>query len=316
MNYRRDIPSLSALAAFECAARHCSFTIAAKELSTSQPAVSRHIDNLESHLNCILFERSNNRLKLTKAGQRFYQAVIAGFEEIRNAVVELSAANPVPVFRIACTYDVAHCWLLPRFAALREALDDVDVQVVTSEGLPDFDDVNIGMFIVGGHSPRSHLRQERLLEEEVFPVCSPDFAARHAACLQSGDMQALQDLPLLHLNKENLGWATWSSWFGADGQESQMALPRATYYNYAFLLEAAIAGEGLALGWTGFVEEPLRTGRLVMAHKSKVKTGFGFYAIAKTNRPDQTIIDKAIASLQMPSADQAHCNDYSGRETR
>lgn len=301
MDYRREIPSLSSLSAFESAARHCSFTAAARELSTSQPAISRHIDNLEVWLNCPLFERRHNRIKLTVAGRRLYQSVIRGFEEIRSAVSEICDDRRVPKFTIGCTYDVAHCWLMPRFSGLRKVLEGVEIQVVTSEGHPDPRDIGTDLLICGGQIPNEKLHHALVLEEEVFPVCSADFARRHAAILEAGDIERFTELPLLHLSKENLGWANWQTWFAHFGCEVDTPGPELSYNNYVYLLEAAASGEGMALGWTSFVERYLEAGLLTIAHHEKVRTGFGFWAIWNDEKRDHRFIDPVVRFLRAGS---------------
>ena len=297
MDYRRKIPSLSSLSAFESAARHCNFTTAAREQSTSQPAISRHIDNLESWLNCALFERRHNRVKLTIAGRRLYQSVITGFEEIRSAISEISDHRSNRNFTIACTYDIAHCWLMPRFSDLRRLLEGVEVQVITSEGHPDPGDIGTDLLICGGQIPNERLHHALLMEEEIFPVCSAEFAKRHAKVLQSGNIEKISELPLLHLSKENFGWANWQTWFAEFDCEIIPPGPELSYNNYVFLLEAAVAGEGMALGWKNFIDRSLEAKFLAIAHKKSVRTGFGFYAIWNDENRDNRLIDPVVQFL-------------------
>ena len=133
-DFRFKLPSLSALSAFESAARHCNFSRAAEELRTSQPAVSRHISGLEGMLGAALFERERNRVSLTPDGQRLYHAVVAGFQEIGRAIDEIAQRPRRQTLTIACSYDVAHLWLMPRHDGLQDLLGaGTDIRIVASE---------------------------------------------------------------------------------------------------------------------------------------------------------------------------------------
>lgn len=278
MDYKRELPSLSALAAFESAARHCNFTAAAKELSTSQPAISRHVDNLEDRLDATLFERTHNRIKLTPSGHRLYKSLVIGFEEIRSAVTEISGRRSSRRFTIGCTYDIAHCWIMPKFAKLRDALPEIDIHVVALEEIPAHQSFESDMLICGGRVPYEGFDHALLMSEKIFPVCSPSLHSQYASILETGDLASLKDIPLLHLSKDNQGWATWAAWFSALGIEPENLGPPIRYNNYVYLIEAAIAGEGMALGWKNFITRPIETGLLKAAHQTIVDTGFGFYA--------------------------------------
>lgn len=298
MDYRREIPSFSALTAFESAARHCSFTKAAKELSTSQPAISRHIDNLEKWLDTRLFERSNNRIKLTPYGHRLYTSLVAGFGEIRSAINEISGQRSKQRFTIGCTYDIAHCWIMPKFASLKRALPDIDIHVVTLDEKPVQREFGTDMIICGGRIPYEGFEHALLMTENIFPVCSPSFYRKYRDVLENPDPASLRQVPLLHLSKDNQGWTTWDSWFSAIGAELENHGDRVGYNNYVYLIDAAIAGEGLALGWTNFVARPIESGLLRVAHPTAVETDFGFYAIWSHSNDRKGVIETAVGCLR------------------
>lgn len=302
MDYRRELPSLSALAAFESAARHCNFTFAARELATSQPAISRHVDNLETRLGCKLFERRGNRLTVTAEGRRLYQSVLKAFEGIRATTNEIARAYGVRTLTIACTYDMAHCWLMPRFARIREMLDGLDVQVTASEGAPRFDDRAVDLWIGGNSLTGKGIESRLLFQEEIFPVCSPEFARRHRAVLRSGAPEKLLGLPLLHLSKENLGWANWQTWFFSLGCDAPHPKPQLSYNNYVYLLEAAAKGEGMALGWSNLIERHLLLGHLVVAVPRKVVTKFQYRAHWRAEDDRSEVIKHLVRILRTPAA--------------
>jgi len=268
--YRR-LPSMSALRAFESAARHGSFSRAADELATSQPAVSRHVLGLEADLGTALFTRNGNRIALSSDGRRLFHAVVAGLDEIGRAVDDLRRAPQRKAVTIGCSYDVAHLWLMPRHGGLQEGLgSDVDIRILTSDyelhdtGPEDGVDVRLTYL----HPLPDGTRSVLLFEEEVFPVCAPDA------------VDAVADLPHLHLSKRNFGWASWERWFALMGRDAPTQHSRdRRFSSYVYLLEAAVDGAGLALGWTGLVDRYLEQGRLVRTTEGTCRPGGAFRAV-------------------------------------
>lgn len=293
-NSRFRLPSMSVLSAFESAARHCNFSRAADELRTSQPAVSRHISGLEGDLGIKLFERRRNKVTLTADGQRLYHAVVAGFQEIGRAVDELQHHPRRKVLTIACSYDVAHLWLMPRHGGLQALVGvETDIRVVASEyehqAVIEDDAADIALTYL---NPLPHgVESALLLEEEVFPVCAPDVAGT----LSSMEPGALEEIPLLHLSKRNFGWASWQSWFAAHGIDAADDGAGRRFSSYVYLLEAAADGGGVALGWSGLVERYLEQGRLVQLPLDGLVTGGGFRAIINRRAANDSLIDDVVA---------------------
>lgn len=300
MNFRYKLPSLSALNAFESAARHCNFSRAADELATSQPAVSRHVTALEQSLGTALFERTGNRVALSDDGRRLYHAVVAGFEEIGRAVDELKRSPRRPVMTIACSYDVAHLWLMPRHEGLQEVLGpETEIRVVASEYEQQnlSPDKGIDLRLTYLDPLPDGIDSVELLGEEVSPVCAPAFAQQHAELLEALGCGALAELPLLHLTKRNFGWASWPVWFQAFGLEEGAAPPPRRFSSYVYLLEAASSGAGMALGWNGLADRYLEQGRLVRPLSEQLRPGGAFRAVANRHSANADVIDKVLAYL-------------------
>ena len=135
MNKRRyNIPSSSSLMAFESAARLCNFSRAAEELHTSQSAISRHIADLETRLGARLFDREKKRLHLTPYGEHFYRAVVSGLESIQSAATAIAIWSAGEQVTIACTHEISHLYLMPRFDALQMAVgEDTPIRIMTYE---------------------------------------------------------------------------------------------------------------------------------------------------------------------------------------
>ena len=257
------LPTTTAMIAFECAVRHGSFAGAAKELGISQPAVSSHIAILERQLCTRLFERSRTGVSLTDSGRRFHDAVSTGLGSIQAAVSEMAGPSEDEQLVIACSIAASHYFVLPRYGALREALgestqirilifhhdarnlplDPVADVVLTWEGEIDSED-----FVV-------------VFKEAVRPVCSPEYASTHGESL-NGPISGWSDLTLLDPSAPDAGWATWEDWFQVAGRpETEPRL--VSFDNCVYLLEAAVGGQGIAIGWRNYVDHYLETGALV-----------------------------------------------------
>ncbi len=301
---RNWIPSTSALLAFESAARHCNFSRAAEELNTSQSAISRHMAGLEARLNTRLFERHKRKLRLTEAGDHFYRAVVSGLETIRLAAMAVANSSGGDQLTIACSHEVSHLFLLPRFEALQRAIGaETPIRVMTYEydALESMLEPRIDVIFTyqaSGSEPQSRVVAFR---EAVMPLCSPVFAETHKAVL-SRQVVDWADVPFLKLTKRNQGWATWDDWFGRVGA------PRATpgyvgVENYVYLLEAAAAGRGLALGWRGMIERYLEAGSLVPAAERFVEFDRPFYAVLTRRGRDRPAARKCLSFFAEPAPD-------------
>ena len=182
------IPAASALIAFESAARHGSFTQAAKELSTSQPAISRHVARLEKHLGGPLFERSRTGVRLTEGGRRFHDAVVVGLGALQAGAAKVATRTsdkPAEV-TIACSDEVSQLFLMPRYRALKDALgEQVRVRVLVHShslmGLPAQPPADLVLAWDAGFSTPD----DRVLvaREALMPFCAPGYAADHAETL-------------------------------------------------------------------------------------------------------------------------------------
>ncbi|MDA0702822.1 MAG: LysR family transcriptional regulator [Proteobacteria bacterium] len=303
VDYRTILPSLNALNAFECAARHMNFSRAAEEMGTSQPAVSRHIAQLEGYLGVALFLRRRNRLSLTAEGRRLHRATVAGLEEIRTAVTEIRAKPKGRRLTIACSYDVAHLWLMPRHARLQAALGPgVEIRVVAVEyGYEELlreegFDLALTFAAAAPGDPDGVL----LFAEETVPLCAPGLAERHAESLARDGPGALAGMARLELSKRNFGWADWAGWFAAQGLAPPASRAAAQYSNYVYLLEAACAGEGAVLGWRHLSDSYLSQGRLIVAVDAPYRTGSGLRALVLGKADTEDLAQAAIRVLSAP----------------
>jgi DNA-binding transcriptional LysR family regulator len=251
----RSLPPLNALRAFEAFARHGRMTLAADELCVTHGAISRQIRQLEEHLDTALTEGPRTRLVLTPAGVKLAQALTLAFDQIDAAIPRApDAADRALV--VSCLPTFAMKWLIPRLPGFVAAHPDIPVSIVESNGPFDFRADGIDLAIrmrLPDAPPSADAEVTPFLKHYVGPVTSPALAAR------AGDLEALARLPRLHTRTFMDSWAEWEAATGA-------ALPPATvnreFDHYFYMLEAAAAGLGVAMGPWAFVEGDLAAGRL------------------------------------------------------
>lgn len=260
---KKRLPSPNAVLTFEAAARHLSFTRASVELFVSQAAVSRQIRRLEERLGTELFRRKHRALELTEDGSRLYNAVTLGLGHIANAMDEIVGSGHEQI-QIATTVAFATYWFAPRLSRFRASYPGADVRVLASDRDQDQLTDAVDLALICGHRDVPGWTMTRLFPEVVFPVCSPAYVESHPV---SGP----RDLPehtLLHLDRQHwddVGWTPvdWTLWLGKFGIEYEPPHPIITFNNYPMLVDAALNGEGIALGWRHLSERHLAKGWLV-----------------------------------------------------
>ena len=295
------IPPTSVLVAFESAARHGNFSRAARELRTSQSAISRHIASLERQLSTRLFNRSRTGVSLTDAGNRYRDAVAIGLGAIHAGaaeVAELSTDEQVELV-IACSDEASHLFLMPRYSALQKALGDrVQIRVLTYQHdiqyLPPVPRADV---ILSWDSMESAAEDRvAVVDEEVRPLCSPGYAALHAGVL-NGPVTGWGELTFLRVSRHDEGWSSWEDWFDAVGHPDPS--PRYMGYdNYTYSLEAAAAGHGIAIGWRHFIERYLESGALVALTDGFHKTENSLFAVVTEKGQQRSIARKCLAFFE------------------
>jgi len=304
---RRHLPSLGALATFEVAAKHLSFTLAAKELNITQGAVSQQIRILEKALELPLFVRKHNALELTAAGGDLYTAVSAGLDTISAGVGLLQPDDQPETVTVSATDGMAIYWLKPLIESFRAEHPQIGFVVLASDednALRNYSGVDVALLC---GNERSEVGEELhfLFPEAAQPVCSPDYLARHGPF---PDAQSLNRANLLHLHERHwsadaIGWQPlgWEEWFRAQGARWERGPSSLSTNKVALLIEASLAGEGIMLGWQHMVQKPLAEGRLVFAHPTPITAGRGNFlrcATAALQRPAVArFVDHLLLSL-------------------
>lgn len=254
------LPPLSALRAFEAAARRLSFADAAKELHVTPAAVSNQIRQLEAQMGVRLFRRLTRSVVLTPEGAAALPALTEGFARLRDGVAAMRAAQPGPL-SISVAPSLAHKWLAPRIGRFRDQWPDIALRVDARESLADFGADGVDLALRLGREPDARLQAMPLFDQPVFPVASPALAA---ALGPEPEISDLLRLPLLHLDRgpDGAGLPSWSDWLTAAGVRGEVPKgPR--YAQIALALEAAIGGAGLVLASEALVQADVDAGRLV-----------------------------------------------------
>ena len=205
-----QLPSLSALCAFEASVRHLSMTVAASELHVTPGAISLQIRDLESSLGVRLFERRPRSLTLTVDGAEYFATKRTAFRLIREATAALAMRAKDTVVTLTCTAGFATHWLVPRLRRFEEAYPDIDLRISASHRMMDFQRDGIDIAIRHGLGGYEGLASERLLDDEYVPMCTPEMAATLGT---SPAVDALANLTLIH----DVYRRDWELWLQAAG---------------------------------------------------------------------------------------------------
>lgn len=282
MSWIARAASPNSLRVFEVAARHLSFTAAARELRSTQSAVSQQIRTLEENLGLPLFERIYRGVKLTEAGHALFVSVQEGFGTIDRTIERLQHKHRHPHVNILTDFSFAAYWLMPRLPRFRERHPHIDVRIVTNQGVLDWRAQEVDVAIVFCDERTLAGGVPQLFREEVFPVCSPGFLQQHGPI---SDLETLSKAPLLTLTAEQgQRWLDWPSYFEQLGGITHIESSELTFNNYTLLIQAAIAGQGIGMGWHGLVDEMLEKEMLVGLHDLRLRSARGYGLVDA--RPD------------------------------
>lgn len=273
---RDRVPAPSALFAFEAAARLGSFTRAAEELGVSQAAVSYSVRRLEEELGTPLFRRLHRRIELTDNGRRFHNDVTVGLWHICRSAEDLQRLHRGRHVTLTASTAFASYWMLPRLARLKHDLPNVDLRLQTGDRDVDLqaEGISLGVRRGLGNWPG---HAARLFEtEEILAVCSPEYLARSGTI---GNLEALRDAPLVHLEEPYRPCPTWADWFAAHGIDYEPGVHGLRLNDYALAIHAALEGQGVILGWRHLVEHLLAAGALVKAVPEVYRSEYAFWVI-------------------------------------
>ena len=270
----RRLPSLNSLRAFEASARHLSFTKAAQELHVTAAAVSQQVKVLEEFLGVVLFNRVRGRLILTDRGRESVPRVTEAFDKLADVILGLKSDECKGVLTVIVAPSLAAKWLVPRLNRFQKACPDIDLRIVGTADVVDFHKGSIDIAICYGNRSYTGLLTQTLFPIQVFPVCSPK--------LLHGDypirsVNELRPHTLLHfLPAEYEGCPTWKSWLAAAGAEGIEWWRGPQFSQSSLMLDAAIAGHGVALAKEPLARIDLSAGSLVRLFELSLPTEFSY----------------------------------------
>lgn len=298
------LPTLDLFHTFEAVARHRSFTLAAGELCLTQSAVSRQVKTLEDALALRLFRRLHRAIELTAEGQRLFESVTRGLDDVSACLAALGAAAKAPQITVCASVAFAWFWLMPRLERFGALQPDIDLRVLATDQpvLPGAGEVDVA--ILFGSGQWEGLAARLLFGERVYPVCSPAYLRDHPVLRRPED---LMDQTLLHLEygKQSFGgvdWRTWLLWQGVTGQPVRRGL---RFNSYPMVLQAAEAGQGVALGWSYVTDPLIADGRLVCPLDRVLESKDGYYLCTSKETSPTPGIAAFLAWIASEAAGQA-----------
>lgn len=282
------LPSLGALAAFEALVRCASIKDAAEDLAVTPQAVSQQVKALEHQLGVRLVRYAGRRWHLTAAGDAGADTLRDGFAELRRAVARMRAATRRPRLTVSVDPALAATWLVPRLARFHAAHPGLDVLLEASVREADVaaGEADVGLRYGRGGYPGLHA--ERLFDDRIFPVCSPALAAGEPPLAAPGD---LARHALIHLDWQSAAghWPGWRDWLAAAGVDGVDAARGPRFSDHALALQAAAAGQGVALASRPLADDALAAGTLVRPFATELDTGRGYDAVRAPGEPPTAV---------------------------
>ena len=284
------LPSIGALRAVEAAARNLSFTLAAADLNLTQGAVSHQIRELEGRLGVALFARQARGIALTEAGCRYLPHVHEALRQLRLGAQALSGRDTI--LTVSVSPNFASKWLVPKLGVFLAAHPDMELRLSAAARHVDFADGEIDVAIRhgDGHWPQLHV--SRLCRETIFPVCSPFLDG-------ADDVQQISDLVpfvLIH-DQSREGWGHWLKQAGADVSPFDLAAGP-IYSQTSLAIDAAIAGQGIALARSALAQADLIAGRIVRPVADEIPASFAYWIVCPKGMAERRPITRFRNWLQ------------------
>ena len=280
---RRNSPPLTAIRAFEAAARHESFARAAEELNVTAGAISQQISQLEDRLGISLFRRVKQRMYLTEAGRNYLPPLRDALDRVEAATVDLlTHGGQTENLKVASLPTLATRWLVPRLVPfnqehpeIRISLSVVDLNFATTERAPDLagGQIDLCLYYGDGHWPG--LKSMPLMDEELVAVASPSLVLRHLVSAEE-----IAQYPLLHHSTRP---ESWLEWCGAADTEIDLTMGH-SFEHFYMLIEAAVSGLGIALLPRTLIEHEIAFGQLVQISDITLKSRRGYYLLYPPDR--------------------------------
>jgi len=298
----RRLPSLDFLRGFEAAGRVLSFTRAGVELSLTQSALSRQVQALEEALGVPLFVRRHRALELTPAGVALHRDVAAALAAIAGAADRIRAGSREPGLTLTTTVSFASLWIVPRLPAFRALHPEVEVYISANDRTVDLTrgDVDLAIrYCAEETAPREGVR---LFGERMLPVVAPSVANDPRTPLKRPADLARH--ALLHLDdpEGRTPWLDWRAWLAANGEPALKPAGSLRFTLYDQVIQAAVGGQGVALGRLPMIAALLRDGRLVAPFPKKFDSSRGYYILVAPHARGRTDVEAFVTWLVAEAA--------------
>jgi len=284
-----NLPPLSSLLAFDAAARHCSFTKAAKELYISQPAVSRRVATLENNLNLKLFDRSTKPMSLTAEGIELFGVLRSSLSRLETHISDMRARTQQQKFTIVAFAGFLTYWLIPRLPQLHTAFPDIDLRIMTADYDSDLSDGDIHVRFGDGNWPG--FESKIVISERVYAVCSPQYIGKRKLPLT---LKTLTQERLLQMSKNAGRWFDWDSWFEKVDNKQYHLKNTIEIDSYSMIISAALTGGGIALCWDGLLDPLVSNGALIRVSEDMAVSNEGYFATYKKGTTDEMLAKKVV----------------------
>jgi len=282
----RRIPTLRGLQAFETVARAGNLAAAAESLGITASAVSHRIRGLEEELGIRLFVREPKGLSLTAAGRRYRVDVEEAFDLLARATADLVGPDLSRPLTVSLTSEIGIRWLMPRFPRFRAAYPDIDIALLATYQLADVAAGEADMALRYGRAPWPGLKAEPFLGFEVSPLCSPEMMESIRGL---DPAEALSRCTLIR--EDNNDWDDWLAAAGADDVEPAGQI---SFADYSMGLAAAIAGQGMILGYSGYIQAEVASGALVQPFELTVPVEKAYYLVY----PEERLADYRVRAFR------------------
>lgn len=271
-NDTSDLPPMAALIALEAVGKWGSFSEAARRLGSTQPAISQQIAKLEAYCGEKLCQRAARGAQLTAPGRTLFLAVSSGLASVRQALTAMREARAWPTVTIATDFALAAMWLMPRLDRLKSAFPHLDLKLITGQFSSETPNLSADIAVLFGQAAPG---RRLLFREKVYPVCAPGMARDQGA----GDEDWVLRAPLIYLDEEGGSgrWCSWDDWLRGAGLALPRQARRLRVNTHTLAIQAAIAGQGVALGWNWLVQPLIEAGQLTRAHAYTFESPRGYF---------------------------------------
>lgn len=280
---RRTLGPLSALLAFEAAARRASFTLAAEELGVTQAAVSKQIAGLEADLGVALFRRLNRGVRLTPQGEILAEVTGSSLQAMADCLEGLRQAPRAAPVTLAISISMSQLWLTPMLPRLKAAHPDLAIRILARDDAAPLTEGEVDMALRYGHGNWTDGAVIELFTTSIYPVASPGFLERHPGLTLA---EAMQRRLLISYATPDASWIGWRKWLAATGHRIPWVEPVLQFSHLTDALQAARLDQGVLLIWGGLTGGLEESGALLRLGSDEMPAPEKYYLVRRGRSPE------------------------------